>query len=88
MKIEHNKNMALLKRIHVNKQKIAQNKKLKKKQPVISIKTSKDNIYCSSVKILGPSKLVYRPDKPLGCGAVLWIETKANIVTNKGKVIE
>jgi hypothetical protein len=29
----------------------------------------------SEVEILGSSKLVYRPDKPLSCGAKVWIET-------------
>ena len=28
-----------------------------------------------TVKILGNSKVVYRPDKPLPCGAHVWIET-------------
>lgn len=78
----------LLKRIHINKQKIAQNKKLKKKQPVISVKTSRGNTYCHGVRIDGPSSLVYSPKKPLQCGAVLWIETRSKVVTSRGRIIE
>lgn len=80
--------MALLKRIHINRQKIAQNKKRTKKQPVISIKTSRGNTYAHGVTIDGPSRLVYSPKKPLDCGAVLWIETRADVKLDNGKVIE
>jgi hypothetical protein len=50
--------------------------------PPISVKTYKSNTKCREVEILGPSKLVYRPEKPLSCGARLWIETTAEIVTS------
>ena len=32
------------------------------------------------VEIQGPSKMVYRPDKPRPCGAKLWIETDSQVV--------
>jgi len=32
------------------------------------------------VEILGPSKVVYSEDKPLSCGAHVWIETQAQVV--------
>ena len=35
--------------------------------------------YCHEVEITGACRLVYRPDKPLSCGAVLWIEVEANV---------
>jgi hypothetical protein len=31
------------------------------------------------INILGPSKVVYSPDKPLSCGAKVWIETEAEV---------
>lgn len=37
-------------------------------------------LYGSTVEILGPSKMIYSNDKPLSCGAKLWIETTADIV--------
>jgi|TARA_B110000908_G_C10078973_1_gene368671 hypothetical protein len=35
--------------------------------------------YGSEVDILGPSKMIYSPDKPRPCGAKLWIETEAEV---------
>jgi hypothetical protein len=68
-----------MKRIHVNMHKVRANKKHGTNEPVLSIKEGKSNTYCHEVDILGPSKLVYRPDKPLSCGARVWIETDAEI---------
>jgi len=31
------------------------------------------------VKILGPAEIVYRPDKPLSCGARVWVETQSQV---------
>jgi hypothetical protein len=31
------------------------------------------------VAIHGSSKVVYSPDKPLSCGARVWIETQADV---------
>lgn len=69
----------LLKRIHVNQHVIRRNRKLGTKEPPISIKTYRDNVRCLSVEIEGPSRLVYSPERPLGCGARLWIETRAEV---------
>ena len=68
-----------MKRIHVNMHKVRANKKHGTNEPVLSIKEGKSNTYCHEVDILGPSKLVYRPDKPLSCGSRVWIETDAEI---------
>jgi len=46
---------------------------------VITVKTSKTNTYGHEVEILGESKVVYSPDKPLSCGARVWIETNAEV---------
>ena len=70
-----------MKRIHVNMHKVRANKKHGTNEPVLTIKEGKCNTYCHEVDILGPSKLVYRPDKPLSCGARVWIETDAEIKT-------
>ena len=37
------------------------------------------------VEIKGPSKVVYSPDKPLSCGAKVWIETQAEVVVLEGE---
>ena len=59
--------------------KVRANKKHGTNEPVLTIKEGKSNTYCHEVDILGPSKLVYRPDKPLSCGARVWIETDSEI---------
>ena len=58
---------------------IRYNNKHEDKKPVIAVKTSKSNIYGNEVEIHGPSKVVYSPDKPLSCGARLWIETTSEV---------
>ena len=67
------------KRIHINQHVIRSNARNDKNDPVITVKTSRDNIYSHEVKILGESTVVYSPDKPLSCGAKVWIETTADI---------
>ena len=67
------------KKIHINMHKIRANKKHGTNEPVIAIKTYKDNTYCHGVEILGSSTVVYSPDKPLSCGARVWIETDAEL---------
>ena len=67
------------KKIHINMHKIRANKKHGKNEPVITVKTYKTNTYGHEVEILGYSKVVYSPDKPLSCGARVWIETDAEV---------
>jgi|TARA_B100002051_G_C16234774_1_gene392095 hypothetical protein len=67
------------KRIHINQHKIRSNKKHNLNEPVITVKTSKSNDYAHEVQVHGPSKVVYSPDKPLSCGAKVWIETDAEV---------
>jgi hypothetical protein len=67
------------KRIHVNQHKIKSNSKHGTKEPVITVKTYKSNTYCYEVDIKGPCKVIYSPDKPLSCGAKVWIETDSEI---------
>lgn len=77
----------MLKRIHVNRHVIAANRKNGTSEPVVRVKMSGRNVAAHSVKILGPSEVVYRPEKPLSCGAVLWVETRAAVDAD-GEVIE
>jgi hypothetical protein len=69
----------LLKRIHVDQHTIRRNRKFGTDEPPISIKTYRENVKCLAVQIDGPSQVLYRPDKPLSCGARLWIETRAEV---------
>ena len=69
----------MLKRIHVNQHKIRHNTKTGDRQPVLTVKTYKSNTYGHEVVIDGPCRVVYRPDKPLPCGARVWIETEAGV---------
>ena len=68
-----------IKRLHVDKHIIQANLKHDRTDPPITIQTSKGSIKCMEAHIKGPSTFVYYPDKPLSCGARLWIETKAEI---------
>ena len=69
----------MIKRIHINQHIIRRNKKTGEREPVITVKTYKSNDYASSVEILGTSRVIYSPDKPLSCGATVWIETDAEV---------
>jgi hypothetical protein len=66
--------------IHVNQHVIRANKKHGQSNPVITVKTYKDNTYGHEAIIRDEdgneiAKVVYRPDNPLSCGAQVWIET-------------
>ena len=67
------------KRIHINQHVIRANKKNGTNDPCITVKTSRQNIYANSVEIHGASTVIYSPDKPLSCGARVWIETDAPV---------
>ena len=65
--------------IHVNQHVIKSNRKNGVEDPVLTVKTYKENKYAHEVEINGPSKVVYSPNKPLSCGAHVWIETKSEV---------
>lgn len=65
--------------IHVNQHIIRSNAKNGTNEPTITVKQGKSNRYAKEVYIDGPSKIVYSPEKPLSCGAKVWIETDAEI---------
>ena len=64
--------------IHVNQQIIRQNSKYGSNAPVFRIQNGYDDPtpkYAREVIFNGSSKTVYSPDKPLKCGAKVWIES-------------
>jgi len=70
--------------IHINQHKIRSNQKTGDREPVITCKTYKDNTYGHSVSVMDKDgieacKIVYSPDKPLSCGARVWIETQNEV---------
>lgn len=65
--------------VHVNQHKIKSNAKTGDREPVLTVKNYKSNIYAHEVYISGPCKIVYSPDKPLSCGAKVWIETEYEV---------
>ena len=69
--------------VHINQHVIKNNAKTGERKPVITVKTYKSNDYAHEVFVDGPCKIVYSPDKPLSCGAKVWIETIANVSLEK-----
>ena len=69
----------MITRIHVNQHHIKANAKssFPPVLPVLTVKTYKENRTCNEVVIHGPSRVVYSEDKPLSCGAKVWIETES-----------
>lgn len=73
-------------RVHVNQHKIRANRNGKSEiEPVITVKTYKSNDYGYEAQF-SSGKVVYSPDKPLSCGAKLWIETEEPVILD-GKEI-
>jgi hypothetical protein len=69
-------------RIHVNQHNIRANLK-GADLPVLTVKTYKENVKCNRVAVHGPSTVVYSPDKPLSCGAKVWIETESEVTVDE-----
>lgn len=67
--------------IHVNQHKIRANKKNGTNDPVITVKEGRKNTYGHSVRINGPSEVIYGGnDKPiLSCGARVVIVTESEV---------
>jgi hypothetical protein len=68
----------LIKRIHVNRQILARNAKTGERVPPLTIQTSKGPIRARRVRVIGSSEMVYG-EKPLSCGARVWLETKSAV---------
>lgn len=65
--------------IHVNQAVIKRNRKNGTADPAITVKNYKSNQYAHEVVIKGPSKICHSPNKPLSCGARVWIETYSEV---------
>jgi hypothetical protein len=66
-------------KIHVNQHIIKKNRKTGERNPVLTIKTYKSNTYASEIEGNGKFRVIYSPDKPLSCGARVWIEYDGDI---------
>jgi len=67
-------------KIHVNQHIIRANNKNGENNPPLTIKDYKANRKGFEATISGPARVVYSPDKPLACGAKVWIETDSEVV--------
>lgn len=67
--------------LHVFQQRIRRNIKLapELREPPVIIREGRRRRYANTVTINGPCRVVYSPDKPLSCGARLWIETESEV---------
>tara|TARA_B100000745_G_scaffold300218_2_gene253352 strand:+ start:1058 stop:1270 length:213 start_codon:yes stop_codon:yes gene_type:complete len=63
----------------VNQHNIRANKKNGTDLPIVTVKRGKQNLYGHVVEIEGPSVVIYSPDKPLSCGARVWVETLSDV---------
>jgi hypothetical protein len=82
-------------KIHINRNVIASNSKNSQREPPIAVrrhpnnrKTPKSVDYGSKVEIVDDAgrvvaSVVYSPDKPLNCGAKVWIETELEVSVKK-----
>lgn len=67
--------------IHINRGTIDHNRKHgKRKPPIIVRRGPKRLTYASQLYIVGDSRIVYSPKKPLDCGARVWIEASQVVV--------
>lgn len=60
--------------VHVNQHIIRANETKGKRNPPLTIRQGRRITRAYEVDLVGPVKVVYRPDKPLSCGARVWIE--------------
>lgn len=67
-----------IKRLHVDRRVIAQNRKNGTNEPAITIQTSRGAIKAWRVNVQGPCTFI-QSTKPLSCGARLWVETRAAV---------
>jgi hypothetical protein len=71
--------------LHVNQHIIKSNSKKGESEPVLTCKSYKKNTYANRITLKNKSgeeilKVVYSPDKPLSCGAKVYIEFDDNHV--------
>ena len=61
--------------VNVNQHILKANRRNGENNPPLTGKTYKSRINCHEVSFTN-GKIVHRPDKPLSCGAHVWIETQ------------
>ncbi len=74
--------------LHINQHHIRHNRKCEpdERKPVITCKTYKENQYLNSLDLVSHESgevigsIIYSPDKPLSCGATVWVEVNTDIV--------
>lgn len=74
--------------IHVNQHVIKSNRKTGQIEPVLTVKTYKSNTYAHEAIIKDKdgsevARIVYKPQKPLSCGAHVWIQTQLEVETRR-----
>ena len=76
--------------VHVNQHNIKFNGKggFERTKPVLTVKTYKDNQKGNTAEIIDKDgvtigKFIYRPEKPLSCGAKVWFETQCDVVVQE-----
>ena len=72
--------------VHVNQHVIKANRSNGAVDPVLTVKTYKSNDYAHEAQIMDANgevaaTVIYSPDKPLSCGAHVWIETHNEVKT-------
>lgn len=72
----------MLTRIHVNRHIIASNKRKGSREAPLSVVDYKQNRKGHTVELTGPGRVVYSPEKPLKCGATVWIETEHEVLVS------
>lgn len=74
----------MITRIHVNQHNIRANRKRNAELPVITVKDYKENRKTNEADVVDEDgrvvcRVVYRPDRPLPCGAHVWVETELEV---------
>ena len=70
--------------VHVNQHVIKRNRRQGTSEPCLTVKDYKTNRYAHEAIIQDSegnevARVVYRPDRPLPCGAHCWIETRLTV---------
>jgi len=70
--------------VHVIQHVLKRNAKTGEREPALTIKRGKTNTYAHEAILRDgegneTSRVVYRSEKPLSCGAQVWIETQGEV---------
>lgn len=70
-------------RIHVRRDIIAGDRKHNKFSKALAVETTgMRKRYGRRITVKGPCTFIYRPEKPLSCGARAWCETTAEVIVH------